>query len=401
MLFAGCSSEDIVSVVDRNEQTKTSLIKNESEAIATALSHMEGRGSSRVGYSVENTTAIRGNSSRSQADTLMYAINLADNKGFVLVSAVNAGEQILGYADEGTIDTDNINPNSGFNDYLNAAKDYVALNLSLVKDSTALIKPLPLPNPAVPVTTYEKVPPRVDVKWGQNYPEGIYCPNGLSGCVQTAMAQIMTYLRYPTSISLAYDSRDKNVQELNWDSISTHQISTFKQNLPHGAYCNSSEYVHNAIGRLCRELGRRNGAEYLQNVTIATLSAAHTTFKSLLPSGYKMTEIMETNNYTEFFRKLKDSGAVAMYGGLASGFGQIGHAWICSGGERITTVTKGVLIDGEDLIEVKTFFHFNWGDEGKNDGYFAAGVFDTSKAVTPSRADYSYWNNYFIIYKTL
>ena len=42
------------------------------------------------------------------------------------------------------------------------------------------------------------IEPKLTVSWGQTWHEGDYCPNGVSGCTNTALAQIMTYFEYPT-----------------------------------------------------------------------------------------------------------------------------------------------------------------------------------------------------------
>lgn len=80
-----------------------------------------------------------------------------------------------------------------------------------------------------------------------------------------------------------------------------------------------------------------------------------------------------------------------------------GHSWVMCGGERYTTVTKGVLIDGKDEIKVKTYYYFNWGWMGDCNGYFSAGVFDPEKSTTPSKApsrspSYSVDTNLFWVY---
>lgn len=70
-------------------------------------------------------------------------------------------------------------------------------------------------------------------------------------------------------------------------------------------------------------------------------------------------------------------------------FLKAGHAWVADGGKItgskiIRTYTQEHnIITGEPLVEVvyntTTYFHFNWGWDGLNNGYFVAGVFDTTK----------------------
>ena len=178
MLITACtSSEEFESTSSSMESTRNA-IRTKAEAIDIAIELMNGRFGSRGAYVVENVEIIGGESSRASEDTLIYAVNLADDRGFVLVSAAKAGDAILGYADNGSVVVDDIEPNSGFSFYMDAARNYVR---SMQLDT---IKVDPIPNPFIPVTIYEKVEPLAPQRWGQNYPEGMYCPNRLSGCGQ-------------------------------------------------------------------------------------------------------------------------------------------------------------------------------------------------------------------------
>ena len=404
-LLAGCANGDEPTLLSR-EQASSHVIRSKVEAMDIALTHMQDRAGSRAGYSVADVDIVYNSSSRSQVDTLMYAVNFADDKGFVLVSAARSGESILAYADEGCIDVNSVDENSGFSLFMDAATTYV---LDRIPIDSVVLNPNPnpgglIPDPSKPVTTYEKVAPRVTVKWGQFYPEGLYCTNGISGCVQTAMAQMMSYFKQPTSINLGYVNRDKDVQDLDWLQLVKHVKSydTQTEYENHISLCNASIETHNALGRLCRELGRRNAANYDNpTVTLAKASYALRTFKSIMPTEYKYTDLKTNFSYSSLFDLLQEHNGLAFMGGVDPSIG--GHAWVCCGGERITTVSKGVLIDGKDEVIVRTFFYYNWGRNGINNAYFPANVFDPTKSETPkaakSRANYNQGVEFFYVYK--
>lgn len=405
-LLSACKSDEPLPAFNKDEVA--SLTRSKTEAIELAISHMQNRSGSRNVYSVHDIQIVKDYDSRSSSDTLIYAINFTDERGFALISAARSGEAILGYADEGKIDVKNIEPNSGFQFYMDAATNYVKLNMS--KDSTFLIEPIDttfnrIPNPYIPVTTYESIKPRVTLKWGQNYPEGIYCPNKTSGCTQTAMALMMTAIKQPQTIEYTYPEKDKDSETLDWALISKHDKSTYSGFAEsHLSNCPASEETHKTIGRICRELGKRNNASYNAASTSASIYAARNTFIDLLPPGYAVspvTQFIKTSN-AEIFNKLKTNGIVAYFRGddTTNPDNERGHAWVMCGGERITTTEKSSVIGGgPDIVTVKIYFYFNWGHRGSYNGYFPAGVFDQQKSTTPSRSNFDTNVSFFWVYK--
>ena len=157
---------------------------------------------------------------------------------------------------------------------------------------------------------HEDYPVKVNVKWGQRYPEGYFCPNKISGCVQTAMAQIMSYLKLPTSISLTYPERDMDLQVLDWDAITLHKQSIngfiINEESNHLASCEASLESHMALARLCRELGHRNSATYFTYTTEANDFMAHRTFKQLVSEKEVSQLVILGTDYSTLFEALKN-----------------------------------------------------------------------------------------------
>lgn len=397
-LLAGCANGDEPTLLSR-EEASSHVIRSKAEAMDIALTHMQDRAGSRAGYSIADVDIVYNSSSRSQVDTLMYAVNFADDKGYVLVSAALMGDDILAYGDNGSLDVNNINPNSGFSLFMDAATTYVLDRIP--KDSLILNPGGGLtPNPSKPVTTYEKVAPRVTVEWGQHYPEGALYYNWICGCAQTAVMQILSYFKEPKSISLTYPGHEIDYITIDWDKILEHKKSDHPEYIfGNVVSCSATADAHVSISRICREIGYRNHADDYSSFenTSTNIDSARITTRELMPSTIKVSDFKVYNSsYATFFDFMQKYNAVTYFDGKDTTGSR--HAWVCSGGERITTTEKGVLIDGKDKVTIKIYFYFNWGYAGTYDGYFNAGVFDPEKSVVPSRYSYSNDLRYFSVY---
>lgn len=394
LLWSSCSNEEGITPPSKPDGA-TSELRTIAEAISIADKHFASRaeGARAITRSVKGVSVIGNASGRSASDTLIYAINYEDNAGFALVSAVPHGIDIIGYADEGSFNVEKIEPGSNVEYFLEAAKDYVSTQGKIsIGGGDNPFKP-------IDVHTWKStIIPRLSVQWGQRYPEGMFCDNYYSGCVQTAMAQMMSYFKLPTSITLTYPGKDVNAQSLNWTELLKHKKSCGNSSFSidtHHAECSASVETHKALGRLCRELGKRNNANYSNpEVTTAFEGPALATFKSLCPS-LKYTEIKYFNSdHSNMYIDMLGKDAVAFVCGYTSQ-GAFGHAWVCDGGEQETTTAPGY--DGSTVTTNKTYYHYNWGLYGQYDGYFANGVFDQSKPST--RGNYNYLPRYFVVYK--
>lgn len=392
--MSACANEDSVVFTENVSVESCNSIRNTDEAVSIAQNLVAALNSgSRSHYKsveVAGVDVLCGFSSRSDNDTLLYAVNLADNGGYVLVSASYATEPVIGYVESGCFDLHVAEETPGFNYYLAQAKEYVS--------SAGTIGVVPTP----PSYTYTKmVLPRIVTEFGQRYPEGYFCPNKVSGCVQTAMAQILTYIKKPTVLNLTYPERDKSMITLDWDNITEHITSanatTDLQIQRHLALCLASEEAHLDLARMCREFGFRNGAEYYTSSTGASSVVAKSTLISLLPNN----QISETISFTancNLFNELLIGDCVAYVRGVDSSAG--GHAWVCDGGDAVVLVSYAMLNDGTmEKRETPTYYyHFNWGWNGVSNGYFLSGVFDSDK---PSISRYNFNNStsYFLVYK--
>lgn len=113
-----------------------------------------------------------------------YIFNADDNNGFVIVSGDSRTKSILGYSDRGSFNPENMPTQLTW----------------LLNEYQKVVESLPAESPAPrqKVTRSEDQPPLLSTQWGQDAPYNDKCPivygtRAKTGCVATAMAQIINY----------------------------------------------------------------------------------------------------------------------------------------------------------------------------------------------------------------
>ncbi len=147
--------------------------------------------------------------------------------GYIVVAADDVALPLLGYSDAPLPDSDEMPPQMAWwlgeygrqIDYAraNASASTPVLNLSAARSDRAPIAPM--------LTTY----------WNQDAPFNSLCPEiggkrAMTGCVATAMAQVMKYHRYPqkgySSVSYNMNGQTLSVNfaetTFDWDTLMSH-----------------------------------------------------------------------------------------------------------------------------------------------------------------------------------
>ena len=395
VLLAACSESSQVDITMSQPALPeaSSSIRSYSEALAIAknsISILNGKATTRSAYNdrkidLTDTCVYKSNSKTRTGsninDTLIYVFNFENNDGFALVSASKATNGLLAVTERGHCDPDTDSGIEGFDMFVEKAKNYVAA------------ANIPAPEP---IDTMESIiedtiyiyqtftGPYLNVKWGQSYAEGEYCPNHISGCAATAMGQVMTYYEYPDSMPITFPNSDVTLQVFDWTAIKGHSTKHYI------SICFPENYeVHRSIGRLCRQLG------YLANSTYSSYSTS--TYTNRLQSameniGYQITG---WNNYSSSNTKnMLDNGKIMiMYGNVN---GNNGHFWVLDGYYKDEYIIDLYLyIHGRDELipdgSIGPFTtrlnHINWGWYGVNNGYFDDGVFNTYSVQLPDTPD--------------
>lgn len=159
-------------------------------------------------YSKNKSLGINANvvySKVSNEDTLIYIFNMG-NEGFVIVAGDYSAVPVLGFSDEGNfISYNNAAPAlldllEAYSEKISYLKSQKKLNCRTKDWDNILLHYKNKANDNI-----REVKPFITTKWGQEGGYNLLCPeyptatNGHcpTGCVATAMAQIMNYYKYP------------------------------------------------------------------------------------------------------------------------------------------------------------------------------------------------------------
>lgn len=341
--------------------------------------------------------------SGSSPDTLMYVFNFADSAGFALVATARESEQLLAVTEKGTYTPGEQTGNPGFDLYMKCAENYLS-TLSVGPGGGGIGGPVTEISKLVTYDTPVTVGPFVSVKWAQNDPYNMFCYNKKgdqcpAGCVATAIAQIMSYFSFPTSISLTYSGADISLQSLNWTVINRH-VKT--------GVCGLDCTEHKAIGRLFREIGKQVNMDYTPDESGAYLEDIPACLSHF---GYASSSI-SSYLFGRVYQSLDNEGLVCMAGTRTDEYGKKhGHAWVIDGYKTITHVVEVWVAPSSAgpwrLDDRKTtysdYVHCNWGWGGDCNGYYGSNAFNTANpsSLDPGSSNSGYNRNYNLMLKTI
>ncbi len=279
--------------------------------------------------------------------------------GFALVAADDAVASVLGYSDTGTFDPDNIP------DGLQYLLDEYAKEIASAGPRKANEQ---LPEPPYEVEETEQLGPLLETKWGQMRPYNLQSPlsivgNAATGCMTTAIAQIMRYHKWPEqgygscefNVSEGYNTiftvRDYYTRHYNWDVMYPH-TSQYTMRDEKNYDTNAVDVA--SVSQLMFDIGVGLSTDY----TISGVSSAvEVRIIPMLTSYFNYDPGLEfltlSKTTPEAFNhmlieELQASRPVYLQGGPLG----YGHAFVCDG------------YNGQG------HFHINWGWEGKSDGYY-------------------------------
>ncbi len=273
-------------------------------------------------------------------------IYLFDSKdGFIVTPADDALPALLGYGDSPMYDSAGNLP-IGFSEWL----QYMSQSVSEAAVSGNSI--------AVAPSVGEAIAPLCTTAWGQHEPFNTECPeyNGekcLSGCVATAMAQVMKYHNWP--------AQGKDELEYHAEKISTDIYTDFSQYTPDWKNMlddyssqTATEQQKQAVAHLLRGVGGSVRMNYFPTASGADVNDATQALLKYWDYSddirYMRRSWFSLRDWSQLlYDALKNYGPI-LYGGFSM---SSAHAFVCDG------------YDGEGM------FHFNWGWDGKADGYFA------------------------------
>ena len=286
-------------------------------------------------------------------DAEYYVFNASQNQGYVIVSGEDSLTELVGYSDSGTIDMDNLPDN--LSSWLEAYAEYV----KAVRRSEAE----PFKNNLL--ASYPTIRPLLgEIQWNQSMPYNDMCPYDSeagercpSGCVATALAQIMKYWEWPVNGVGSY-SYTSNYGVLSADFTKTYQWDKMRD--IYNAYYDAdwniikewTQEEGDAVAQLMADLGVALEMDYAPGGSgsndIMVERAMRNHFRYEVENHPRLS--MTSSEFINLLvTELQQSRPVYFSGGSASGSG---HAF----------VVDGCNSDG--------YFHVNWGWGGMSNGYF-------------------------------
>lgn len=284
-----------------------------------------------------------------EAHSLYYVFNVGNGKGFVIVAGDDAVSPILAYADRGDFSEREMAPAA------KAMLESYAQQIEMIQQNPSLA--------VAASTSYAAIAPMVETQWNQMEPYNYMCPiirgeavRSVTGCVATAMAQIIYYHKHPveqTKAIPAYELSSRYVipgadpVTLNWDAMQLTYTGSEAEDDPSAL----------AVAQLMVLCGKSVKMSYSSSASGAASESVPAALKEYFDYD-GAAHMVYRDEYANadwekmIYDELAAKRPVYLSGTSVSGTSAVGHAFVCDG------------YDGEGR------FHINWGWGGMSDGFF-------------------------------
>ena len=275
----------------------------------------------------------------------VYVFNRGE-EGFVVVPADDRLPSLLGYSDSGALNAADIPPQLA---WMLGVYSLRVLSLDACGVSTRSEEGEPSEGRGF-------IPPLLTSRWGQNHPYNLACPSVgdghcVTGCVATAMAQVMKYYAYPTAGTGSHSYRWHG-ETLEYDFARPFRFDDMLSAYP--ASMDLSEESMDAVAQLMYACG----VSVDMNYGVAASDASSQNIPYALASyfgydrgaRYLMKSFFTGEEWESLIYDELAAGRPVIYGGETPQGG--GHQFICDG------------------YEDPGLFHINWGWDGEGNGYF-------------------------------
>ena len=308
---------------------------------------------------------------RTDTEDYYYVFNNGEGDGFVVMAADDCAEEVLGYADSGSIDLDNIPEN--LQAWLDGYAEDIARARTALGSPTFVTRTAAKAANAVGQTQTAKrvVEPLLTSKWTQTGPFNLKCftssgEQSVAGCVAISLAQVMNYYKWPqnaTTAIPAYNITSNGSVVASYDKL---PATTFAWDKIKDIY-SGKETIDDESAAAVAQLALYCGHAIKMKYNTNSSSASSTECINALGSyfGFKSKGGMvnrSCHNDAEWENLIYNElchGRPVIYSGRTST--NTGHSFVCDG------------FDGEGL------FHVNWGWAGLSDGYFRLQVLNPSQ----------------------
>lgn len=308
----------------------------------------------------QSTTSSRG----------YYVFPHDGNCGYTIVSGDDRMPEIVGYSTTDTYSEENMP--DGMKHLMQA---YEAMATALANGDAKAERCLAEKEALAADSTYRQ--PRVapllaDVAWGQSEPYNNLCPmydgqrRTVTGCVATAMAQLMMYYKYPQTLKSDIPAYQTKSYQLDMPSVSAGERYDWDNMLPQYSGSAYTAAQANAVAKLMYHCGLSFEADYgpstsawcTPNVLVKYWGYDPDVIKHLYRENFSLRE------WTAILDAELQASRPVYYSGFSTTSG--GHAFLCDGA------------DGDGL------YHINWGWSGWSNGYFDITVLNSDYSGTES-----------------
>jgi len=350
------------------------------QALRQAQQFFLQKGKSNVLMQAE-TSMSRARARGKQIPDYYYVFNVGQNEGFVIISGDDRAETVLGYSDKGSFDADKIP--AAMADLL----DYYSYQIKCIQKGGMA---------APRLSNHPSVPKLMTVEWGQDEPfngkaplgyysnikEGVRC---VTGCVATAMAQVLYHQRFVNATQAEITGYDNYY---SWISPSGEKTATL-DDIPEGSPLQWDKMVDNyyaqpttqdqkdAVADLMLYCGTAVNMKYnlKERGSEAFVSDIPDAFKKYFGysrgTRYVSRDYYSAEKWDEMIYNEIASGRPVIYGGQTTSEG--GHAFIVHG------------YDGNGRYAI------NWGWDGDQDDFFYLGdLTPINQGIGGSPGGYNY-----------
>lgn len=305
-----------------------------------------------------------------------YAFNL--EQGYVIVSGDDEMTELVGYAENGFFDAENVPPQMQL--WLDGYAEYVAA----VQSGKAKARKILLSDsPSVVVE------PLVSTKWNQDAPFNNFAPEYTddnnntqrcaTGCAATAMAQIMKFHNWPEQGVGHYSYEHQSFGTISSDfSEHVYDWTNMIDRYNNGEYSNVQA---DAVALLMKDCGVSLNMNY-GPVSGASIYSYTPAFKNYFRYSSRTVNRSgcETAEFTRIITDELQEGRPIIYCGTGE---DGGHAFV---------------VDGYDT---NYFLHVNWGWGGYSDGYFDMNYMDPAGLGIGGGSGAFKWNQGIVLARPL
>lgn len=300
-------------------------------------------------------------------NTPYYIYNDARGQGFVIVSANDAMGEVLAYSTEGTLDTLNANP------CVKLLLESYRQTYEVLKEGDAVVlKQSHIAHNAADADTRsglftKTVAPLLKSRWGQEHPFNSLTGYPYSGCVATAVAQMMYYHKWPAQ---GKGRNEYTVNYYNTTKSADFSLSHYDWNnmLPDYRYpVNANTVQQNAVALLMNDVGVASFMQYTPSASGTQGAMAYRALQNNFDytAAYVTKAVEGPTRFAEILRQELLNGCPVYLEGHPAGSAS-GHAWVTDG------------------FDENGLFHMNFGWEGQGDAYYSL----TNLSVSQSGSEF-------------